>query len=203
MRSIEAKSFEHLGRLESLSERNMREHLRLYAGYVRKFNELLKKREALQHSPDNYAGADCESLKVDLTYALGAIKNHELYFEILGGMQRGKGAGPEGPLLKAIEADFRSFPPYGADLKPSALLGRGWAWTAYDRDQGGLFNYSGAQNGIPVWNTQPILAIDLYGHAYFYDFGANKASYVDAVVSALDWMKIGQRYEVAMESAGK
>ena len=52
---------------------------------------------------------------------------------------------------------------------------------------------------MPVWNTIPILAIDLYGHAYFYDFGNNKTAYIEAVMKSLNWTRIGQRLAAARQ----
>ena len=55
--------------------------------------------------------------------------------------------------------------------------GRGWAWTAYDWDERRLFNYIGdAQNSFPVWNATPLVALDVYEHAYFVDFGTDRGA---------------------------
>ena len=55
------------------------------------------------------------------------------------------------------------------------MAGRGWAWTAYDWDEGRLFNYIGdAQNTFPVWNATPLVALDVYEHAYFLDFQTDR-----------------------------
>jgi Fe-Mn family superoxide dismutase len=197
MTAIQPRTFDQLARLEGLSERSMIEHYRLYEGYVRKFNDLSDKLRSLQRAETVYAGADSESVKVDLTYALGAIKNHELFFEILRPAGGTAASTPEGLLADAIKASFHSFPQYLADLKQTAVLGRGWAWTAFDLDHGTLFNYAGVRNGIPVWNTIPIVGIDLYGHAYFYDFGSNKAGYIDVVLRSVDWQKVAARLAAA------
>jgi len=61
------------------------------------------------------------------------------------------------------------------------MASRGWAWTAWDRDWSYLFNYAGdAQNSYPVWNAAPIVALDVYGAAYYLDYGTARASYIDA-----------------------
>ena len=66
--------------------------------------------------------------------------------------------------------------------------GRGWAWTAYDWDEGRLFNYIGdAQNTFPIWNATPLVALDVYEHAYFLDFQTDRASYIEAFFNNLDW----------------
>ena len=61
------------------------------------------------------------------------------------------------------------------------MAARGWAWTAYDWDEGRLFNYIGdAQNTFPVWNATPLVALDVYEHAYFLDYQTDRASYIEA-----------------------
>ena len=68
------------------------------------------------------------------------------------------------------------------------MAARGWAWTAYDWDEGRLFNYIGdAQNTYPVWNATPLVALDVYEHAYFLDFQTDRAAYIDAFFANLDW----------------
>ena len=68
------------------------------------------------------------------------------------------------------------------------MAGRGWAWTAYDWDEGRLFNYIGdAQNTFPIWNATPLVALDVYEHAYFLDFQTDRASYIEAFFDNLDW----------------
>ena len=77
---------------------------------------------------------------------------------------------------------------------------RGWAWTAYDWDESRLFNYIGdAQNTFPVWNATPLVALDVYEHAYFIDFATDRASYIDAFFNNLDYDVVNdwvQRYGI-------
>src|SRR5262249_59273049 len=92
------------------------------------------------------------------------IKNHELYFEQLGG----HGGDPAGVFGTLVKRDFGSVDAWRADLTATGMAGRGWAWTAYDWDEGRLLNYIGdAQNTFPVWNATPVVALDVYQHAYF------------------------------------
>ena len=123
-------------------------------------------------------------MKVDLTFAVGGIKNHELYFEHLGG----EGGDPDGAIGALIERDFGSADAWRADLRATGMGGRGWAWTAFDWDEGRLFNYIGdAQNTFPVWNATPLVALDVYEHAYFLDYQTDRAAYIEAFLRNLDW----------------
>jgi Fe-Mn family superoxide dismutase len=191
MLTLQPRAFANLGACDAVSKGALESHLRLYTGYVAKYNDLVEKVHTLQERGPA-AIAEISSLKGDVTFALGAIKNHELYFDILGGDEQE----PQGPLLDMLVKSFHSLPQYLVDLKHTALQARGWAWTAYDLDQQLLFNYEG-RAGLPVWNAVPILAIDVYGHAYFYDFGNNKVAYVEAIMKSLHWTRIAERFQQA------
>ena len=182
--------------LDGISRASVEAHYKLYQGYVNKRNEILTKLDGIDHSAANQVYSELRALKVDLTFAIGGIKNHELYFEHLGG----DGGAPDGPVAQLIQRDFGSVDTWRADLKATGMAGRGWAWTAYDWDEGRLFNYIGdAQNTFPVWNATPLVALDVYEHAYFLDYQTDRASYIDAFFNNLDWGVVNEwvaRYQI-------
>ncbi len=192
---IEAKKYDSIMRdLEGISARTMTEHYKLYQGYVNKYNEIMGKLESVDRGPANQTFSDIRSLKVDLTFAIGGVKNHELYFGHLGG----KGGDPTPDVRGEIERAFGSVDQWRADLKATGMASRGWAWTAWDRDWGYLFNYAGdAQNSYPVWNAVPVVGLDVYEHAYYLDFGTARASYIDTFFKNISWEAIGQNLERA------
>jgi superoxide dismutase, Fe-Mn family len=164
--------------LDRISRVSVLAHYELYRGYVTKRNEILARLAA--------AAGDSElrALKIDLSFAIGGMKNHELYFEHLGG----DGGNPAGAIGRLIERDFGSGEAWRTDLKLTAIGSRGWAWTAYDWDEARLFNYIGdAQNTFPIWNATPLIALDVYEHAYVLDFQTDRGAYIDAFFDNLDW----------------
>ena len=170
--------------LEGISRESVEAHYKLYQGYVNKRNEILGKLASVDLAAANQIYSDVRALKVDLTFAVGGIKNHEIYFEHLGG----HGGDPDGAIGDLIKRDFGSLEAWRTDLKATGMGARGWAWTAYDWDEGRLFNYIGdAQNTFPVWNATPLVALDVYEHAYFLDFQTDRASYIEAFLHNLDW----------------
>ena len=192
---LEARKFDSIMRdLDGISARTMTEHYKLYQGYVNKYNEIVGKLESVDRGPANQVFSDLRSLKVDLTFAIGGVKNHELYFGHLGG----KGGEPPAEIRRQIEKDFGSVEAWWKDLKATGMASRGWAWTAWDRDWNYLFNYAGdAQNSYPVWNAAPIVALDVYEHAYYLDYGTARASYIDAFLKNLSWEAVGVNLERA------
>jgi len=188
-------------RIDGLSEKAVLEHLKLYQGYVNKYNEIMEKIESLSDEEikaGNATFSQIRELKVELTFAIGGIKNHEIYFFNLGG----SGGKPSGDLLKQIEKDFGSFERWESEFKGTALSARGWAWLAFDHDFNRLINVIGdTQNTFPIWNATPILALDMFEHAYWYDFQTNKAGYIDLFFRNLDWGDVGRRFEEAKKRA--
>jgi superoxide dismutase, Fe-Mn family len=182
--------------LDGISRAAVEAHYELYEGYVAKRNQILGLLEGADLAAANQVYSDLRALKVDLTFAIGGIKNHEVYFDHLGG----DGGDPSGPVRELFERDFGSPDAWRADLKATGMAARGWAWTAYDWDEGRLFNYLGdAQNTFPVWNATPLVALDVYEHAYFIDYQTDRASYIDAFFANLDWGVVNDwvgRYQI-------
>jgi Fe-Mn family superoxide dismutase len=173
--------------LDGISRQTIESHYKLYQGYVAKRNEILGRLAGVDLSAANQTYSELRELKVELTFAIGGIKNHELYFEHLGGV----GGEPKGTFGALVNRDFGSVDAWRADLKATGIAGRGWAWTAYDWDERRLFNYIGdAQNTFPVWNASPLVALDVYEHAYFIDYGTDRPAYIDAFFTNLDYSVI-------------
>ncbi len=188
-----------------ISRKTHDEHYKLYVGYVNKVNEIRAKLAALGVPDPTKANAtfsELRELKVEYSFALGGVKNHELYFGHLGG----KGGAPDGAIGEAITGTFGSYDSWKADLKATGIAARGWVWLAYDYTDGSLFNYIGdSQNTYPVWNSAPLLGLDVYEHAYFIDFGTARAKYIDAFLSVIDWEAVNRSLANAqtMMKAGK
>ena len=182
---------------DGISRRTHEEHFKLYQGYVKKSNEILDKLTSASRdaSKANQTFSEIRELKVELTFALGGVKNHELYFDILGGA----GTSPSGKLLDEINRSFGSADAWAADLKATGIAARGWVWAAYDYDLKRLVNFIGdAQNSYPVWNAVPILALDVYEHAYYLDFATKRADYIDAFLKNIDWNAVNVRFLQAL-----
>jgi Fe-Mn family superoxide dismutase len=182
--------------MDGISRASVEAHYKLYEGYVNKRNEILAKLAEVDLGAANQVYSDVRALKVDLTFAIGGVKNHEIYFEHLGG----GGGTPDGVVGELIERDFGSAQAWRADLTATGMGARGWAWTAYDWDEQRLFNYIGdAQNTFPVWNATPLVALDVYEHAYFLDYQTDRASYIEAFLGNLDWGVVNDwvaRYQI-------
>ncbi|MGI9658808.1 MAG: superoxide dismutase [Gaiellaceae bacterium] len=184
--------------LDGISRESVEAHHKLYVGYINKRNEILARLEDVDLSAGNQIYSELRALKVDLTFAIGGVKNHEIYFAHLGG----GGGNPSGLMADLIARDFGSLAAWRDDLRATGMAGRGWAWTAYDWDEERLFNFIGdAQNTFPVWNATPLIALDVYEHAYFLDYGTDRPGYIEAFFANLDWAVINswaEQYGIAI-----
>lgn len=201
-KDLAPKTFASIRELNGISQRTQEEHYELYKGYIAKTNEIQKKLDAVDRSTANQIFSDLRSLRLDYSFAIGGVKNHEIFFDHLGG----KGGAPTGKLLERIGRDFPSYDAWLADFKASGLAARGWVWLAYDHDLDMLTTVLGdAQNTFPLWNATPILAMDVYEHAYWLDYGRLRAKYIEAFFNNLDWDKVAANFDraLAMQSVGK
>ncbi len=180
-----------------ISRKTHEEHYKLYEGYVKKVNEITDKLAKLG-VPDpakaNATFSEIRELKVELSFAIGGVKNHELYFNHIGG----KGGEPTGEIADLLKAAFGSYDNWKADLKATGIAARGWVWLAHDYSDGSLFNYLGdSQNTYPVWNATPLLGLDVYEHAYYFDFQTARAKYIDAFFTVIDWDAVNENLRIA------
>src|SRR6266704_4849607 len=97
--------------LDGISRASVEAHYKLYQGYVNKRNEILGKLDGVDLAAANQVYSEVRSLKVDLSFAIGGVKNHEIYFEHLGGT----GGDPAGIFGSLVDRDFGSVADWRAD----------------------------------------------------------------------------------------
>ncbi|MFQ3676551.1 MAG: Fe-Mn family superoxide dismutase [Fimbriimonadaceae bacterium] len=169
-----------------ISRRTHDEHLKLWQGYANQTNNIRRALAELDTDPAkaNQIFSQIRALKVDYTFAYEGLINHNVYFETIGG----QGGAPTGKVAELIDAAYGSYEAWARDFKSTGIAGRGWVYLAYDHAEGRVFNYIGdAQNTFPIWNHSLLLAMDVYEHAYFLDFGTARAQYIDAYLQVIDW----------------
>ena len=103
--------------LDGISRASIEAHYRLYQGYVAKRNEILAALEAVDRSGANQVYSELRALKVELSFAVGGIKNHEVYFAHLGG----SGGDPTGAIDAMIRRDFGSVDAWRDDLQATGM----------------------------------------------------------------------------------
>ena len=165
-------------------------HSDLYYGYVKKWQEIQEKLKQADKSLSNASFSELRELKLEETFTTDAVILHEAYFDILGG--NGK---PAGEIVEQIAQNFGSFENWQDEFRALGLCARGWVILAYDFNDGKLHNYTAdVHNQGGIWGTVPILVLDVYEHAYFIDFGADRKSYIESFFENLNWPAVNQKY---------
>ncbi|KAF0809642.1 MULTISPECIES: superoxide dismutase [Gammaproteobacteria] len=178
--------------LSGLSERLIiSHHANNYSGAVKRLNAIRGKLAELDYS--NETGFLINGLKREELVAYNSMVLHELYFAALGG----DGQLPPGNLRDAIERDFGSLARWQTEFSAmgKALAGgSGWVLLVWSSRDGRLSNQWGADHCHVMAGGTPILALDMYEHAYHIDYGAKAAAYVDAFMKNILWDEVANRY---------
>lgn len=178
--------------LPGLSERQLAEHYKLYVGYVNKTNEIRGKLPRSDRAAANATYSEYRELKLEETYSLNGIKLHELYFGNLGG----RGGPPDGEIGYFLDRDFGSWRSWSEDFHALGLAARGWGILALDLDEERLRNFLlDAHNLGGIQRTVPLLVLDVYEHAYFIDYGTNRAGYLNTFFRNIDWAEVNRRLQ--------
>jgi Fe-Mn family superoxide dismutase len=184
--------------LNGISARLIESHYEInYGGALRRLNALTEELEAL--GPDA-PGDVIHRLKRDQFAALNSTLLHELYFASLGGDGR---AVPEA-MAAALARDFGSVDRWRREftaLADALASSAGWVLLTYVPRDARLINHTALDDRQGVAGGIPILALDMYEHAYHIDFGANAAAYVAAFMRNIDWTAVEKRYEHAASVA--
>jgi Fe-Mn family superoxide dismutase len=184
------KDFSKVRGLTGISNPQVEEHLKLYAGYVKRTNALTEKLYAICKE-GKAAGAD--PVYAELTRRLGFEYNgmilHEYYF---GNLAAGAQAEPPsgGKLRQAIEASFGSYDTWLSDFRAIATMpGIGWAITYQDPSNGWISNHwITLHETNNIAGFQPVLVMDGWEHAFMRDYQATeRAKYVDAFFKNVNW----------------
>ena len=137
-----------------------------------------------------------DSIKTAVRNNGGGVYNHNLYF---AGMKAGKNE-PTGALKEAIIKKFGSLDDYKSSFKAAGLgrFGSGWAWLAVDASKELVIVSTPNQDTILSHGLIPILAMDVWEHAYYLNYQNKRADYIDNWFLAIDWDKANDLYKKAI-----
>ncbi|HEX2651443.1 MAG TPA: Fe-Mn family superoxide dismutase [Burkholderiales bacterium] len=167
-----------------------------YGGAMRRLNAISEQLEAMDF--EKAPGHVLNGLKREQLVALNSTLLHELYFASLGG--DGK---PAKDMSEALARDFGSMDRWRAEFRAMGYAlggGSGWVLLTWVPRDARLINQYASEHSQAIASGVPILALDMYEHAYHMDFGANAKAYVDTFMRNLDWPGLFQRYEDAVKA---
>lgn len=175
--------------LHGISEKTILIHAdKLYQGYVKKTKEIGEQLNTLVEQDLTNANphySRVRELKAEETWATNGVYLHEFYFASLGASGE-----PTGSLVEVLKGQFGSWQRFVDVFSACGLSARGWVILSWDTRIGALKIYTAdAHNQGGVWGALPLLVLDVYEHAYFIDYGADRKAYI------ADWWK-NQNWEI-------
>jgi Fe-Mn family superoxide dismutase len=175
-------------------------HQNNYAGAVKRLNAIRSRLATMPFA--TAAGFEINGLKREELIATNSMVLHEIYFASLGG----DGQTMEPAMRLALQANFGGFDRWRDEfvaLGKALAGGSGWVLLVFQPREGTLVNQWAADHTHALAGGVPILALDMYEHAYHIDFGAAAAAYVDAFMGNIDWAAVYARYQSAVHAASE
>lgn len=187
--------------LPGLSEKLLRSHHQNnYGGAVSRLNAIRGQLATLDFA--SAPGFALNGLKREELIASNSMLLHELYFASLGG----QGAAPAPGMALALAASFGSLERWRAEFVAMGKAlggGSGWVLLVFQPREGRLVNQWAADHTQTAAGGVPILALDMYEHAYHLDHGAAAGAYVEAFMANIDWAAVYARYQHAVTAASE
>lgn len=173
-----------------IDEATMRiHHSKHHQAYVDKYNAAVKGTaleglgveevlKSLNNVPDNVKHAVINNG--------GGVWNHNLFWKLL----KKDTAMPE-ELKKAIEDSFGSFEKFKEEFTNASLtqFGSGWAWLVKDGNQLKVVKTSNQDTPISQ-GLKPILALDVWEHAYYLKYQNRRPEYVENFFNVVNWDEV-------------
>ena len=168
-----------------LSQKQFDEHIKLYRGYVGKVNEITGDLASFgDRGGANATYSQYRALKKGETTALNGMNLHELYFPLLGNKET-----RPGPKTQSIlDTYFDGYENWKTDFTACGAASRGWAVLLYEQRAGSFRNIlMDTHDEGYIAGAFPLIVMDVYEHAYFMDYGTDKALYIKKFIESLRW----------------
>ena len=137
-----------------------------------------------------------EEIKTAVINNGGGFYHHSFFWEIM------KIDVPfEGEIAEAIKEKFESFESFKGQFSKAALtvFGSGWAWLVLNENKELEIVQTKNQDCPLSINKIPLLAIDVWEHAYYLKYQNKRAEYVENFFNVIDWDKVNELYKEAKQ----
>lgn len=183
-----------------IDEETMRiHHDKHHNAYVTNLNTAVENYPELSTKSVDELVADLDAVPEAIRTAIrnngGGHANHTFFWEVMG---PNAGGAPTGPIAAAIDEAFGSFEAFQAEFNKAAAtrFGSGWAWLVVNN--GKLEVVSTANQDTPASEGKtPILALDVWEHAYYLKYRNVRPNYISAFWNVVNWDVVNKHYEAA------
>jgi Fe-Mn family superoxide dismutase len=161
-----------------------------HQGYVNGLNS------AEETLAENRESGDYSSTGGALANVTHNGSGHYLHTMFWENMDPNGGGEPAGELADRIEEDFGSYEGWKGEFEAAASAASGWALLVYDPVAKQLRNVAvDKHDDGALWGAHPVLALDVWEHSYYYDYGPDRGSFIDAFFEVVDWDAAEENYQ--------
>jgi Fe-Mn family superoxide dismutase len=192
--------YDYTGLLPYISEEQLKiHHQKHHQAYVNGANAILEKLDkARKESTD----LDMKATLKELSFNIGGYVLHSLFWDNLAPPAKGGGGKPAVALTEAINREFVGFDRFKKEFTQAAVSteGSGWAALTYDRETKRPIIVQIEKHNTNVYPTFGILMVlDVFEHAYYIDYKNDRAKFVEAFWSIVNWNEVSERLKEVIE----
>ena len=173
-------------------------HSKHHQAYTNNFNAALEGHSDLLAKSAVEILKGLKSVPADIQMAVrnngGGYVNHDLFWKIMGPNGGGE---PKGPVAEAIKKAFGSFAEFKDTFSKAALtrFGSGWAWLNVTGGGDVSVTSTSNQDSPLSEGLTPILALDVWEHAYYLNYQNRRPDYIEAWWNTVNWEEVNRRFE--------
>jgi superoxide dismutase, Fe-Mn family len=164
-----------------------------HAAYVKNVNEALIA-EKNTYASEKELFTNISKLSPKIRNNGGGVWNHNFFWQVM----KPGAAAPSGKILDALNATFGSLDKFKEQFTQAAMtrFGSGWAWLVQDKGQlkiGSTANQDNPLMDISELKGTPLLALDVWEHAYYLKYQNKRNEYVANWWSVVNWEEVAKR----------
>ncbi len=176
-------------------------HDKHHAAYVTNLNKAVAGEASLSGKTVEQLVANLSAIPESIRTAVrnqgGGHANHSLFWKLL---KKNGGGKPTTELAAAIDKAFGSFPSFQEKFTAAALkqFGSGWAWLTLNAEHALAIESTPNQDTPLSSGRTPLLALDVWEHAYYLKYQNRRADYITAFYNVIDWEAVADRHQRAV-----
>ena len=181
-----------------IDKETMKIHHDLHHGtYVKNLNDVLSGHEDLLNMEIDELIKNLdkvpEELRVKVKNNGGGHLTHSFFWKAMAPKARKE---PEGKLAEAIKKTFGNFSTFQEKFTNAGLgrFGSGWAWLVTHNGKLEIMDTGNQDSPVSEGKT-PILALDVWEHAYYLKYQNRRADYIKAWWNVVNWREVEQKWQ--------
>jgi Fe-Mn family superoxide dismutase len=164
-----------------------------HAAYVKNVNEAIAA-EKITFATEKEFFASVSKLSAKARNNGGGVWNHNFFWQSMAPSMKG----PGGKVSDALNGAFGSIDKFKEQFTQAAMgrFGSGWAWLVSDAGKlkiGSTPNQDNPLMDLSDFKGTPLLALDVWEHAYYLKYQNKRNDYVAAWWNVVNWDEVGRR----------